>query len=192
MKRLRPPFGADDLAAIYSAPHDHRLYGRGHGERVEETIRVGKQFGLYESVADLSCGNGEIARALHPNPILGDFAPGYPIRGRIEDTVDKIDPVDLFVCCETLEHLHSPKGVVAMIAEKCNRLLLSTPVENWGDTNAEHYWAWSMTDVTTLLNGMFRVRSYSEVDSREYGEPYCYGVWYCEKVKHDGSGQDVR
>ena len=182
MKRLRDPHSVETLAAMYPAPHDHNLWGRGHGERVAETIRVGKQFGPYSSVADLSCGNAEIARALHPTPILGDFAPGYPIRGAIEATILALEPVDLFVCCETLEHLHMPSNTLFLIWEKCNRLLLSTPVENWEDTNVEHYWSWSMADVTALLDGLFRVRSYSEVDSREYGEPYCYGVWYCEKV----------
>ena len=39
------------------------------------------------TVADLSCGNGAVALALVPDPVLGDLARGYPVYGPIEETI---------------------------------------------------------------------------------------------------------
>ena len=52
---------------MYAEPHNHRLWGRGHDERVEATIALALA-NIDETdrgyVADLSCGNGEIARRI--------------------------------------------------------------------------------------------------------------------------------
>lgn len=178
--RLRPAHSPADIARIYSRPHDHRRYGRGHGERVDETIRVGRTAVGVGTVADLSCGNAAIARALCKSPVLGDLAPGYPIVGPIEETIKDIEPVDLFVLSETLEHLDDPAAVLRDVRARCRRLLLSTPVDNDGDTNDEHYWSWSGRDVEDMLEAAgFSVTHRSLVDSRTYGEAYCYGIWLC-------------
>lgn len=183
-ERLRPKWSDEQLREIYAKPHDHRIYGRGHGERVEKTIEMGLllsfasgQFGSIESGADLSCGNGAILNAL---PIqdrrFGDFAPGYEYQGPIEWTVTQIPHVDLFICSETIEHLDDPRGVLALIPARY--LLLSTPLEAWGDTNAEHYWAWDRAHVEDLMRwGGWSPLAFDNVDSREYGEPYNYGIW---------------
>lgn len=178
-QRLRPMYTSQRLMEIYPVPHDHRRYGRGHGERVEETIRVGRTVPLLlPTVADLSCGNGVIARSLCESPVLGDLAPGYPIQGMIENTLPDLSPVELYICSETLEHVDNPDDLLAMIRNKCKYLLLSTPIDNWGDTNGEHYWAWSKEDVEEMLmSAGFSVVTFSSVDSRTYGEPYHYGIW---------------
>lgn len=112
---------------------------------------------------------------------LGDFAPGYEIQGKIEDTIGTIDPVDLYVLTETLEHLDDPGAVLREIRDKTRFLLVSTPVDCWEDTNREHYWAWSREGVEELMTDAgFTVLTYNIIDSRTYGEPYCYGIWSCE------------
>ena len=47
------------------------------------------------SVADLSCGNAEIARGLGvEHVVLGDYAPGYQLCGPIEETVEALRSAD--------------------------------------------------------------------------------------------------
>lgn len=182
-KRLRD---LPDMTTTYPTPHDHRLYGRGHGERVAKTIEMTNallKWAEVRSVADLSCGNGAIVAGLQPQPatvILGDYAPGYPITGPIERTIHEIQDVGLFVCSETLEHLDDPEAVLRDIRAKCAFLVVSTPLECWDDSNAEHVWAWGGWDVTDMLDDAgFGIYQFATVDSTVYGEPYCYGIWTC-------------
>ncbi len=183
----------EQLSVTYATPHDHRLYGRGHGERVDRTIKMINAYtsssrpGTIGIVADLSCGNAEIARGVRaddgwaPSELhLGDIAPGYQYHGPVEDTVQHLDPVDLFIHAETLEHLDDPDLVLRAIRPVARHLALSTPIEAWGDTNGEHYWAWSRQDVEDMLAAvLFTPVDYDEVDSTAYGEPYRYGIWMC-------------
>lgn len=164
---------------MYAVPHDHRRYGRGHGERVAATILLASSVPA-QTVADLSCGNAAIATALCPSPVLGDAAPGYPIHGPIEETLLQIEPVDMLILSETLEHVDNPQLVLARIADKTRILILSTPLECWGDTNAEHLWAWDR-DAVEALAGEFTVKAFTHVDSTAYGEPYDYGIWHFEQ-----------
>lgn len=190
--RLRPRWTDDELAAMYVKPHDHFIYGRGHGERVLKMIELGKRaFWDVEqepitSIADLSCGNGYVATTLardRPNVkhiYLGDLARGYRFHGPLEQTIPQLPLVDIYVCGETLEHLDDPDLALRLMREHTRWLLLSTPVENWEDTNAEHYWSWSVEDIEAMLRAAgFQVQDYDEVDSRVWGEPYCYGIWLC-------------
>lgn len=191
-RRLRPAWSPEDLDRIYPAPHDHRLYGRGHRERVAATIQAALNYLTgpddpyavpVASVADLSCGNASIARAIPSEALyLGDFAPGYEYHGPLELTLVQLPDVEVYVCSETLEHLDDPDAVLALIATKALTLVLSTPVDAWGDTNDEHYWAWDREGVEEMLAASgWVVASYGEVDSRAYGEPYCYGIWVAER-----------
>lgn len=199
--RLRPAWSADELARIYAAPHDHRIYGRGHHERVEMMKEHVQQlindpnydpiprYNVPMTVADLSCGNADVAWSAAreadkrvPTTIvrLGDIAPGWEFYGPIEQTIERVGKVDLFICGETLEHLDDPIAVLRQIRAVTRFAVLSTPTENWGDTNAEHYWSWSEDDVSDMLReaGFTIVRT-SVVDSRMWGEPYRYGIWTC-------------
>jgi hypothetical protein len=125
--------------------------------------------------ADLSCGDGAILNALPVDRrILGDLAPGYEFTGPIEQTVEQLPPVDLLVCCETLEHLDDPAAVLRQIRAKTRYLLLSTPVDAWTDDNVEHYWAWSEADVAALLvDAGFEPLRFRTVD----GPTYRFGIW---------------
>lgn len=133
------------------------------------------------SAADLSCGNGTLLNDVPATTkFYGDFAPGYAYTGPIEQTVEQIPHVELFICCETLEHLDDPLTVLKKIRSQASMLLLSTPVDNWDDTNEEHYWAWSKDDVTGLLREAgFEQWLYVDADPRPYEGPYKYGIWGC-------------
>lgn len=201
IKRLRPLPSPDELAVMYATPHDHRLYGRGHGERVVSTIALARGVlgdGDRRTVVDLSCGNGEIARRIVApggDVHLGDLfglpemgAPGeYGYVGPIEETMGRL-PIELvgahdgvtWVLSETLEHLDDPTRTLERIRGYARHLVLSTPIDCWDDDNTEHLWAWDRTDVEMLLDGCgWDAGYFVDVDSRTYGETYRYGIWVC-------------
>lgn len=181
-KRLRPAHGAEDLARIYARPHDHSEFPD-HHLRVAATIDLARwvtERHPATSAADLSCGNGAILRALDiPRAVYGDFAAGYEVTGPIEETIERIDPVDLFVCSETIEHLDEPEKVLAQIRAKAKTLVLSTPVDAWFDDNPEHYWAWSREDMQEMLAAAgFQPIVYASVDFRDiHPQLYQFGIW---------------
>lgn len=184
--RLRELPTLEEMLKLYQKPHDHRLYGHGHHLRVEQSIIFARWVWDWKnltSVADLSCGNGAIAMSLNANSEnlhLGDYADGYNYSGPIEETIDQIPSVDLYICSETIEHLDRPKDVLSKIREHSKWLFLSTPVDNWEDTNDEHLWAWSRSDVESLLSeASFTPRIFGMLDSTVIGEAYNYGMWVC-------------
>lgn len=157
IKRLRPMPNAYELADMYATPHDHRGYGHGHWLRVEQTIIMANwmrtDYGL-TSVADLSCGNAQIVERSHPwqEVYLGDFAPGYPITGPIEDTISEIPHVDLFILSETLEHINRPVVLLKNLRVKARHLLLSTPIGETDEGNPEHVWGWDQDGIQMMLD----------------------------------------
>lgn len=182
-ERLRPALSAQALAQMYAVPHDHRRWSD-HEIRVDATVALGRRaaWSGVSSAADLSCGNGSILAAIPAGThYYGDLAPGYDITGSIEQTIEQIPMVDLFVCCETIEHLDDPDTVLKAIRAKTSLLLLSTPVDAWRDTNIEHYWAWSRDDVEQMLAAAgFAVRLYACLDLTPAApDSYCFGIWIC-------------
>jgi hypothetical protein len=179
--RLRAAHDEHELARIYAVPHDHTGWAD-HVVRVAVTAQFAHQLsGRVARAADLSCGDGAILKALEVGErYLGDYAPGHDLVGPIEDTIEQIPAVDLFVCTETLEHLDDPDAVLAAIRRKARRLVVSTPVDAWQDTNLEHYWAWSRAGVEAMLVGAgFDPAVYMALDFRGCGGEYCYGTWWC-------------
>lgn len=179
--RLRPAHTAERLARIYATPHQHSKW-LDHKVRVAVTAQFAHALaGRAATGADLSCGDGTILSSLDVGErFFGDFAPGYPYAGPIDDTIDQIPLVDLYVCCETLEHLDDPDRTLRLIRGKAKTLVLSTPVDAFQDTNEEHYWSWSRTGVEAMLGEAgFTVVSYCELDFRPSGGEYSFGVWYC-------------
>lgn len=159
--RTRPKYSDEELKEIYKTPHDHTRWPD-HIVRVEKTIEVGLRMtdDSFSSIADLSCGNTAVIRGVGgvagKRPVdvsiyLGDFAPGYGYQGPIEETIDRIPCVDLFVCSETIEHLDDPELVLRKIRQKSSKLLLSTPNCSWPDQNPEHYWSWDDEAVRAML-----------------------------------------
>lgn len=180
-ERLRPTYTADELAALYAAPYDHRRWAD-HVRRVRATIAAGMALldGCVPNVAaDLSCGDGAILDALPAaRKIYGDLRSGRPLDvvGPIEDTITTIDPIDLLVCTETLEHLDAPDAALQAIGKKTLMLLLSTPVDAWEDgSNPEHYWAWDQEAVEEMITAAgFRIVRYEQLPLW-----YQFGVWGC-------------
>jgi hypothetical protein len=183
--RLRPAHEPNDLARIYATPHDHRKW-HDHHLRVNTTIEVAKWLAASAApviaAADLSCGNGAILSAVPVanRRVFGDFAPGHEFTGPIEETIEQIPDVDLFVCSETIEHLDDPGIVLKAIRGKTRQLVVSTPVDAWHDDNLEHYWAWDRAGVEEMLTAAgFETTVYTAVDFRPMGLPYCFGIWGC-------------
>lgn len=178
--RLRPAHDADALARIYAKPHNHTKW-LDHKVRVAVTAQFAHALaGRVDSGADLSCGDGTILSSLDVGTrYFGDFAPGYPLTGPIDETIEQIPAVDLFVNCETLEHLDDPDKTLGLIRGKAKTLVLSTPVDAFQDTNQEHYWSWSRAGVEMMLSASrFQVLAYTEVDCRPGGGEYSFGVWF--------------
>jgi hypothetical protein len=180
---------AAELAAIYATPHNHRRW-KDHVIRVDVTASLGMHWlpagGV---VADLSCGDGEIVRRIAAinsgRAVLGDFAPGYPITGPIEATLaDFAEHVDLWVCCETIEHLDDPAKVLAAIRPKASMLLLSTPAGDVGPTNLanpEHVWSFETADVDSMLRDAGWLPLISTViDFRPANVEAAYQIWVAE------------
>lgn len=178
--RLRPAYTESELAKIYATPHDHRRW-IDHHLRVGVTIEFCRWFKScgVQTVADLSCGDAAIARALDVEErILGDYAPGYKWTGPIEETIHQIRNVDLFILSETLEHLDNPEQVLMEIRKKTRYLVLSTPEGETSNGNPEHYWGWDSTEVERLLVGAgFTPEIHTVLNLREYG--YDFQIWGC-------------
>lgn len=185
IKKLQEFYEPEKLAKIYPEPHNHVIYGRGHGMRVNSTIELAKDMAFQVgalSVADLSCGNGAIAKALNiKTTILGDYAKGYEYSGPLEINLLNIQDVDLYICSESIEHVENPSLVLDLIRKKSKTLVLSTPIDAWHDTNDEHYWAWNRQDIEELMkNAGWTPDIFIMLDTTVFGEPYIYGIWGCK------------
>lgn len=187
-QRLRP---LPDLPSTYPKPHAHGGFPD-HLVRVGVTREIGKwMIRDYPEprVMDLSCGDGAIASGLGTvHMVLGDYAYAehLDVIGRLEETVPLHMPpetrgrVDLFINCETLEHLEDPDTVLKGIRECTQMLLLSTPVGAHQDDNPEHVWSWDREDVDTMLDEAgFEPFIYTELDPRSRSFPYKWGIWGC-------------
>jgi hypothetical protein len=183
-RRLRDMPTADELAKLYAVPHNHHLWVD-HLYRVDVTSAMaGLLLPPGGRVADLSCGDAEIARRLEKSHgahlQLGDFAPSYEHTGPIEKTIKKIYPVDLFILSETLEHLDDPDAVLRAIRPKTGRLILSTPDGEDNDQNPEHVWGWDAEAVEDMLRkAAFKPQIHTTVDTRPSGAIYSYQIWAC-------------
>lgn len=177
--RLRPGYTPAELAHLYPTPHDHTRWSD-HRLRVDVTTAVARAFTPVASVADLSCGDGTIARALAaPTTILGDLAARWPIRGPIEQTILDLQPVDLFICTETLEHLDDPASVLREIRARTGALVASTPIgETDPAVNPEHIWGWDTDGFAELLTEAgFTPETYTSVAVP--GLNVAYQIWGC-------------
>lgn len=186
--RLRPKWSDDELARIYAVPHDSGHW-RDHILRVDTTIQTAKWLHGGGPIADLSCGDAKIARAVRaawgPGGMvyLGDYAPGYQFTGPIEKTIEEIPHVELFILSETIEHLDDPDLVLSMIREKSDRLVLSTPIGEGIDHpdpgNEQHYWGWDVIGMEEMLTRTgWKPQSLQEL--KFYNYLYNFQIWGCE------------
>lgn len=183
-RRLRPTPTPAELDKLYAQPHDHTQWDD-HRFRVDVTSALAHNLlSIGGTVADLSCGDAAVAKRLaethNARMILGDYAPGYEYTGPIEDTIGQIGHVDLFVCCETIEHLDDPDAVLAQIRRKTSRLLLSTPDGEDDDSNPEHVWGWDSEAVEKMLRSAgFVPDIHTTLDLRPAGCMYSFQIWAC-------------
>jgi hypothetical protein len=180
IKRLRPKWSDAELKKIYATPHDHTAW-QDHILRVNKTLEIAQGIDGVKSVADLSAGDAFIIIALGlSETYIGDYAPRYEYTGPIEQTIEQIPNVDLFICSETLEHLDNPVDVLKQIRQKTKYLLLSTPHAKFHDVNPEHYWAWDKDGIAELLaEAGFETVSFEllELADKYY---YDYQIWVCK------------
>lgn len=177
--RLRPAYTNEQLKNVYSKPHNHSNF-EDHKIRVRKSIELLKDFGEYNSIADLSAGDATIINALDAdNKYIGDYAPGYEIIGRIEDTIKDIPNVDLFICSETLEHLDDPDETLKAIRAKTKYLFVSTPNNESNNGNPEHYWGWNNEDMREMLvDAGFDPQVYFLLKFEDY--LYDFQMWICK------------
>jgi hypothetical protein len=179
IKRLNEVLTDDELREFCSQPHDHTIWPD-HVLRVEVTFDMCAGF-IDENdhtAADLSCGNGHIINALpFTTRILGDFAPGYEYTGYVQDTITQIPAVDVFILCETLEHVHDPLALLKAIRGKSKKLVLSTPIGETTSENRQHYWGWDTEGVESLLvEAGWEPRAYRETNPKK---GYRFQIWGC-------------
>jgi len=163
-----------------------------HKQRLDFTGRVGDL--LIEDgdkvAADLSCGDGLWSKRYSDRQWhLGDYAAidfsqlprAYPYIGPIEETVELIPLVDIFFCCETIEHLDDPDYVLQRIRVKSRKLILSTPLryaDMGPDPNPQHYWQWDKAAVREMLTSAGWDPVFYSETSRQPG--YIFQIWGCK------------
>lgn len=157
IRRLRPAYAPEELRDVYPQQYDHTRWPD-HIQRVEATvdfIHAMTVSGQRRIVADLSCGDAEIAKRIEGTKLLllGDYVKNenYAYYGRIEHTVELLGYVDLFILSETLEHIDDPHRLLVKIREHASYLVLTTPLDEQDAGNPEHYWGWDEAGVRDLL-----------------------------------------
>lgn len=193
-QRLRDGYTRTALDELYKDQHQHSNYPD-HLDRVAQTIAfaveaieqdVADQPYIYY-IGDLSCGDAAIPQGIwqhHQEKIklyLGDLTPGWPLTGTIGETLPQLPhAVNLYVCCETLEHVDNPDAMLREIRFHAGSLLMSTPVDNFDDDNDQHIWAWSKQAVEEMLTSSgWQPVGYRAVNKRPEGFPYNWGIWFC-------------
>lgn len=177
LHRNWPTYSEAELREIYSQPWSMDSAWLDHVQRRDKTLLLADQVShLSVTAADLSCGDAYFASQLPElDWHLGDFAPGYEYEGPIERTIHQIPQVDLFLLCETLEHVENPLEVLVLIRQRAKRLILSTPLMTCPDENPQHYWSWDNEQIEYLADlAGWRVTDYAQTDP-DIG--YTFQVW---------------
>lgn len=149
-------------------------------ERDVATIELGCSLKDVTSIADMSAGGARITPTIAAHhgvePLLGDLGRiyNYPYQGTLDQTVPTLPDVDLYVCSETIEHLEDPDSDLALIREKCQRMLLTTPVWEEPPIVAHgHLWTWRQEDVEEMCAAV----GFTPV---EYVGVSLFGIWVFE------------
>lgn len=182
-------------APVIDEPVDHPHFANLPNPSImhHERVALGKGFGRVSSIADLSCGDGAIARELAAfsgiEPILGDMGRGHALQGSLQATLPQIGVVDLYVCSETIEHLDDPDSDLRLIRDHCRGLLLTTPVDEDQTSLIDgevalapgHLWAWAREDVEAMIRAAdFEVSAFVLFDMTPYWYTWTkFGLWAC-------------
>lgn len=103
--------------------------------------------------------------------------------GPVEQTLEAMQDVDLFVCSETLEHLDDPDTFLAAVRTKSRNILITTPD---GETdpamNPEHYWGWDCLDISRMLHTAgWKVYDHTVFTPQFAGSPYRFQMWMAHR-----------
>jgi hypothetical protein len=172
------------VAVSGPAGYAHTNLANCHNRFIHQNVIVafGEGFGKVSSIADLSAGDARVPRALADYsdiiPILGDYADyGYQYTGPIEVTMIMMPPVELYVSTNTLEHLNNPDAHLALVRQKCEKLLLSVPIDEH-DAGGQHLWFWTREGVEDMTKAAgFAVQAYCELDEGPVWEHFKFGIW---------------
>lgn len=176
----------------YPSGYQHTVWPD-HVERVAASVAFISDWVIgsgmtFDSIADLSSGDGTIPRKLSllagaSRLVLGDInmQEGLDVVGPLPDTLESLTPpVDLYVCSETIEHMDDPDLLLRQLRMKSRYLFVSTPVSeplHYG--NAEHYWSWGTDDVGRMLEDA----DWSPVDHQVFvpvsNQTYTFQFWMC-------------
>ena len=146
------------------------------------TIAFASFFGDVNAAADLSAGDATIINSISAKRrYIGDFAPKYEFQGSIDQTIDLIPKVDLYICSETIEHLDDPELTLRKIRAKTRYLIVTTPDGETNDSNLEHYWGWDTDGIRQLLESTgFSPIIFSRIDFVNPPSTYNYQIWGCQ------------
>lgn len=169
LRGVRPEGEAAYYARVYPEGYRHDSWPD-HVERVKASADMIERYASQiRTAADLSCGDGALLNRISRHlsrAVLGDLN-GVPAssavscRARVLETIgaaalpdslEHLEPVDLFILSETLEHVDDPDGLLRRISDVARYLFVSTPVEeSEAAGNPEHYWSWGTGDVYDML-----------------------------------------
>lgn len=170
LRDARPEGEAPFYAGRYPDGYRHDCWPD-HVERVKASADMIERYaGQIRTAADLSCGDGALLNMISrrlTRAVLGDLN-GVPVSAAVSchaqvletigaaalpDSLERLEPVDLFILSETLEHMDDPDALLTQLTEVSRYLFLSTPVAESADSgNLEHYWSWGVTDVYDMLH----------------------------------------
>lgn len=169
LRDARPEGEAAFYAERYPAGYQHDCWPD-HVERVKASADLIEKYrSRIRSAADLSCGDGALLNMISRHltrAVLGDLN-GVPVSAAVScrapvletvggvllpDSLAHLEPVDLFILSETLEHVDDPDELLLRIGDVARYLFVSTPVEEHEEAgNPEHYWSWGTGDVYDML-----------------------------------------
>ena len=198
--RLRDARTADGERALYSGTYPegyrHDVWPD-HVERVAASMGMIRRYASrFGTAADLSCGDGAILRGLswlreiwigdlNKTPL--DWSGGALVHrldpGPLPESLDRLlEPVDLYVLSETIEHMDDPDGLLRRLTDVSRYLFLSTPLDEKPETgNVEHYWSWGQADMHQMLQDAgwspLEVETLVPESTRHMDNPYHYQLW---------------
>lgn len=203
LRDARPEGEAVFYARTYPDGYRHDVWPD-HVERVKASADMIEKYAWqFRTAADLSCGDGAlINRISHrlSRAVLGDIN-GVPASAAVgcraqvletigaatlPDSLEHLEPVDLFILSETLEHMDDPDGLLVRVGDVARYLFLSTPLNEEADSgNTEHYWSWGQDDVHRILEGAgwspLELELLRPVSTWDMPGAYTYQLWLAVK-----------
>lgn len=203
LRDLRPEGEAVFYARTYPDGYRHDSWPD-HVERVKASADLIERYRtLIRSAADLSCGDGALLNMISRHltrAVLGDLN-GVPASAAVSchaqvletigpaalpHSLEHLEPVDLFILSETIEHMDDPDDLLRRIGDVSRYLFLSTPLsEDAGSGNTEHYWSWGQDDMHRMLEAAgwspLELELLRPVSTRDMPGAYTYQLWLAVK-----------